>query len=136
MINILPRVWDGERYWYPCFSELGITYQNDELPFTAENTKTLDWAFDWNFGINDLEFSKVLERPAGTRDEKGALVYEGDIIEYEDQYWEVVYSAPTMEWGIMGSDYSIYGRKIERADVYVLKCRIVGNIHENGDLLK
>lgn len=40
--RFLPRVWDGERHWYPNLSELGITYEAEDLPFDEENIHCLD----------------------------------------------------------------------------------------------
>lgn len=30
--RFFPRVWDGKKYWYPIYNELGITYESSELP--------------------------------------------------------------------------------------------------------
>ncbi len=79
---------------------------------------------------------KEPEQCTGLKDKNGNLIYEGDVVEYESRYWAVFYSIPTMEWGLVGDDYSVYGNKMKRADTYVIDCEIIGNIHENGDLLK
>ena len=38
--DYLPRVWTEETgYYYPCFSELGLTYENPNLEFNEENVQ-------------------------------------------------------------------------------------------------
>lgn len=168
MMNILPRVWDGERYWFPFFSELGITYEAKDLEFTKDNIKTLNWAFDWNFGKDDLEFSKIIERPTGLKDINRHLIFEGDIvctIEYGDyeynkakerkQIVEIIkglkvpeYNEPpfinknhaqVIVWDNKRATFAMRDRINSSGRPESLFCKkylIIGNIHENGDLLK
>lgn len=141
MKDILPRVWDGKRYWYPVFSELGITYQAKDLPFTEENIKTLDWAFGWHFELNSLHFDWCLERPTCLKDKNGNLIYEGDIV---DTFYE---GEPTGQRYIYRYEPPAFyvepfenGKPSEHHYYYFAvaneRCEIIGNIHENGDLLK
>ncbi len=85
---------------------------------------------------NTLPNNLNWEQCTGLKDKNGKLIYGGDIIEYSDDYWIVFYSAPTMEWGLMGDDCSIYGHNIKKYDLDVVSCEIIGNIHENKELLK
>ncbi len=79
---------------------------------------------------------QVIEQCTGLKDKNGNLIYEGDIIKYENQYWTVFYSVSTLQWGLMGKEHSVYGDKIKRIDTYQINGDIIGNIHENPELLE
>lgn len=61
--RFFPRVWDGKKYWYPVYSELGITYECSELPLEEENIRNLSWALDWHLKDDKIEFNFL--RPFG-----------------------------------------------------------------------
>lgn len=144
--RFLPRIWDGEKYFYPVFSELGITYENKGLSLTEENIKSLDWAFGWHFSTENkdtsLEFDHIIEDCTGLRDRKGKLIYKGDIIKCPlgiytvavDSFglWTAVYeNNPILgveEWSDFVKKYLF--------DEENKKIEVIGNIHENPELLE
>lgn len=85
---------------------------------------------------NTLPNTLIWKQCTGLKDKNGKLIYEGDIVEYLDDYWIIIYNKPRMEWGLMGYDYAIYGRDIKKYDLDVVSCEIIGNIHENPELLE
>ena len=126
---------------------------NDRLKFRVWCCNNNEWEKDeilisnrGNFKIykNGVYFGTMKDRPnfhileqcTGLKDKNGKLIYEGDIVEYSDDYWVVIYNKPRMEWGLMGYDYAIYGRDIKKYDLDVISCEIIGNIHENPELLE
>ena len=139
----LPRVWTEEGYYYPVFSEFGIIYENKNLPFDEEHIKDLDWAFQFHFTGNDIDFVHILERPTGLRDKNGKLIFEGDIIKIPDK-WD--------DYGLMaGEQREVYflagGFRLKPKYKYSKNDRgywledtddfeIIGNIHENPKLLE
>ena len=133
--RFLPRVWTDEGYYYPIFSELGITYENKNLPFTKENVKDLNWAFRWRFNhINknvDMEYINTLEQCTGLKDKNGKLIYENDLIKIDGDVvvikWSDYYARFMLE-----SQEDIFD--FERS--YAEECEVIGNIHENTDLLE
>lgn len=131
-INILPRVWTDKGYYYPIFSELGVTYENPKLPFDEKNVKPLHWAFRWSFDPvtgGDIYFDNILERPTGLRDKNNKLIYEGDIV--TDGFNTFV-----VEWYSEMAQF--VARFRDEKQIYTLfypddaetKYEVLGNIHE------
>ena len=62
--DYLPRVWTEETgYYYPCFSELGLTYENPNLEFNEENVQDLRFAYSWILDANKgIYFKHIVER--------------------------------------------------------------------------
>lgn len=131
--RFLPRVWTDKGYYYPIFSELGITYENKNLPFTKENLKDINWAFRWHFNENvDMEYINTLEQCTGLKDKNGKLIYEGDWLKTKDgSYCYVVWFDGF--WWVKSLPSE--AMDLEHAEFYK-ECEVVGNIHENANLLK
>lgn len=126
--RFLPRVWTDEGYYYPIFSELGITYENKNLPFTQENMKDIDWAFRWRFNENvDMEYINTLEQCTGLKDKNGKIIYEGDIVKKGDTIAEVFWD---------DGCYAIRTRDNRVCWLWNNLYEVIGNIHENADLLE
>ena len=84
--------------------------------------------------------NNILEQCTGLKDKNGVLIYEGDIVQtdYEgvelDKYvyrWEApaFYVEPIENGKLTGSHYYYYA-------ICVGRCTVIGNIHENPELLK
>ena len=74
--------------------------------------------------LNDV----VLEQYTGLKDKNGVEIYGGDIVEFEDIVGEVQFLPQQNGYAVMtyNSDYKLVGWKYG----------VVGNIHENEELLK
>lgn len=90
----------------------------------------------------------LLEQCTGCRDCAGDLIYEGDILEIpEDEgtsYVAVVLDEEHQRWSVKGdteTDYEFYNLvnhpgDLESSRAAISDIGVVGNIHENTDLLK
>ena len=134
--RFLPRVWTDKGYYYPIFSELWITYENKNLPFTKENLKDINWAFRWRFNhFNenvDMEYINTLEQCTGLKDKNGQLIYEGDILDNIsiDEQYEVRWDEDTARFCCI-TDNEIYD--FDNFDVTAFE--VIGNIHDNPELM-
>lgn len=142
--RFFPRVWDGEKYFYPVFSELGVTYENESLPLTDENIKSLDWALGWHFHPDSkntsLEFDHILEACTGLKDKNGKLIYEDDIVRWSlcrgdgdiCENYQIIWRDNCAAFGCLKSNGDI----LDMFSQPELKAKVIGNVHENPDLLE
>ena len=93
-----------------------------------------------DYSLAEAEGNYVIEQCTGLKDKNGKLIYEGDIVQtdYEgfglDKYiyrWEepAFYLEPIENGKLTGSHYYYYAICVER-------CVVIGNIHENPELLE
>lgn len=120
------RVWDIEEK----------TYKSSDCPFfLCDDGDVLDTHFD----IRDNEV--IVEQCTGLKDKNGKLIYEGDIVitYYKGEptgqmyiyHWEApaFYVEPVEKGKPSGRHYYYFAVENER-------CEVIGNVHENSDLLK
>lgn len=109
----------------------------------SKNTDDLMLAEDGTLGAFDTVgcYSKddvVIEQCTGLKDNNGKLIYDGDFLDYKGEVCLVFWSEPTACFGVMLQDsgYTDYAGDIKRSDLYSIDAEIIGNIHENPELLK
>lgn len=109
--------------------------------FSAEEIEAIESSyFDYQYDVEGLEDSELLltclcehakglEQCAGLEDKNGTLIYDGDFIEFGDEFYQIKYSDACF-W-ITQEDNAMELHTILGNDFYV-----VGNIHENPELLE
>lgn len=101
------RAWDKEKGAY-----------RNGLPF-----------FDYAAGVVKPD-RFILEQCSGLRDKTGKLIYEGDIVEYK------ISGVPKMtEVVFWSSTFAHYTKGAQLLSTYQKTTVIVGNIHENPELI-
>lgn len=88
-----------------------------------------DWIFE-NFGQYLKDEDVIVEQCTGAKDKNGKLVYEGDIIKTPNgAIGYIVWSQ---------QDLAFYTKDLipKEKEAYLVECEVIGNIHENVDLLE
>lgn len=82
----------------------------------------------------DLNSDKfIMEQCTGIKDKNGKLIYEGDIVEthdYTTEHSQIVFDKGC--YVLKSKDSAMY----EHLSSYEEECKIIGNIHENPELLE
>ncbi|MDO3394089.1 YopX family protein [Ligilactobacillus sp. 110_WCHN] len=116
------RAWDKENKKYIYGVEKGLEFYS-----TAGNLRVMTLA-------EIAESSKyIAEQCSGLKDKNGKLIYEGDIVEAYD--YTIEHSQVVWDKGcyvLKSKDVAMY----EHLSSYEKKCKIIGNIHENPELLE
>lgn len=108
------RVWDNDR---KCF------FNDDEVILYPSGEES--------FFNADYDFTEcVVEQCIGSQDKNGKLIYEGDYIKTpKGAIGYLVWSK--QDCGFMTKDLCP-----KEKEIYLLECEVIGNIHENADLLE
>lgn len=123
------RVWSPRKKKYLSFEEYHYQFIDDDgelfLYPEAEN-------FGGDFGYGD----EIVEQCTGLKDKNGKLVFEGDIIFINGEKWRVIWSDEDCAF-FFSNLKEVYHQPIF-PDFYEMASdfEVIGNIHENAELLK
>jgi uncharacterized phage protein (TIGR01671 family) len=116
-----------------------------DSPFVSCSGGQLLWLHTGNqISISNVDNDKeyIVERFTGLKDKNYKEIYEGDILEVEDSYkCKVIYDEVAAAFQCCNLldrnnyDNDMYGEKAY-LNWHIIYCVVVGNIHENAELLK
>ena len=115
MREIKFRAWDKKN----CEFITGCILFENSGKFAIEE-EGLDWSFDWDVDV-------VLMQYTGLKDKNGVEIYEGDIVREGDLTGEIIFDT-------VRSAYC-YTHLCGRAFLYAFAGEVIGNMHENPELL-
>ena len=82
----------------------------------------------------------ILEQCTGIKDQNGKLIYEGDIVELDDgteiNNAVIEWEEQSGQWVICTTDTTYTGTIYTFDNLYGNDLTVIGNIHENKDLLE
>lgn len=113
------RAWDTEEDRYA---------SDDDICYDTGGT--CDSVYDL---LNADDQFYIYEQCTGLKDKNGKLIYEGDIVEthdYTTEHSQIVFDKGC--YVLKSKDVAMY----EHLSTYQKKCKIIGNIHENLELLE
>ena len=128
------RAWNGKQFWF----------EGEMNGYANYRTSMEKMGDGWKFIRNNrvvasCEHGHILEQCTGQRDAKTTLIYEGDIMKYPDHslYFIIRYSNSRAAFELVeildDGGTCVYG---SMDDMSRRGYRVVGNIHENPELLQ
>ena len=116
---------------------------NDRFQFRAWDTVACRYEYEIQYSLFDYYIDDdryVIEQCTGLKDKSGRLIYEGDIISGEDltDIYDGIVGVAEVRWNDESAEYGVYlvgGDYLTFDDVGDL-VEIIGNIHENPELLE
>lgn len=109
----------------------------DRFKFRAWDGIAKEYIFDsyalYELFVNDIDDSYQVEQCTGLKDKNGKLIYEGDIVEthdYTTEHSQIVFDKGC--YVLKSKDAAMY----EHLSNYEKECEVIGNIHENPELLE
>ena len=123
------RIWDDNKNEWLCQSDKEcLTYYGFDI--TGGETTEFQGLPKWH-----PDRHLIWEQSTGRKDKNGKEIYEGDIVKYEGSVAVIIWREKASEFGVRWLDCGV-----EDEFDYWNTCRgpaeVIGNIHENPELLK
>lgn len=125
---------------FRCFYKIDNTMlEVREINFTgnAITPTCLFWSPELGLHEAPIEFERDFElmQYTGLKDKHGTEIYEGDIVKIDNEIYRVFYNDGSFRV-IESESHLEHGRLFELMSMSDRTyCEVIGNIHQNGDLL-
>jgi len=135
MREIKFRVWDNLEKDY--LNEEDIAIDNLGNIFIFERYDNNDSDLWYTRLLPDLDNKRhVIEQYTGLKDKNGTEIYEGDIVRYGELTYSVKYQLSRFMLCAPGRLSICLSELTYDCDTNQLNCEVIGNIHENPELLE
>ena len=111
------RAWDGKKMI------------DDVIP--ASKTSIIE-LFEYEHQETEVE---AVEQYTGLKDKNGKEIYEGDIVTLDGE-WEVIKDTDCSVISFENGCFRVGGGYENEAGRYLSDWRVIGNVHQNADLLE
>ena len=107
--------------------------ENSRFKFRVWYKSVKAFQFDAEVFLSEVidDNDVIIEQCTGLKDRNGKLIYEGDLIKIDDDVAVIKWSDYYARF-ILESSEDIF----DFETTYAEECKVIGNIHENADLLE
>lgn len=128
------RIWDktsNRMLYQDDFERVELDTKNKMVSLVRSETIESSYVLDYEDGIE----AEIMQY-TGLKDKNGKKVYEDDIIQYSHKAVGMILRKVRMKYGMWGIEGIVKGTQIHFANILESEYEVIGNIHENPELLE
>lgn len=128
------RIWDktsNRMLYQDDFERVELDTKNKMVSLVRSETIESSYVLDYEDSIE----AEIMQY-TGLKDKNGKKVYEDDIIQYSHKAVGMILRKVRMKYGMWGIEGIVKGTQIPFANILESEYEVIGNIHENPELLE